>query len=264
MIDLAWVQEHLDAGERVVDAEPLHGGLTADMRHLTIATPDGSRRHLVLRTYVDRPDAADWLFRESHALTELETTAIPAPELIAVADPALLMTWMPGRTVLTDAGLADRIPALAQQLVAIHAVQPVERPRPFVTLTTADTVVTPVGADWSAAIDVIRGGHPPYEGVFLHRDYQPGNVLFDGNRITAVVDWAGTSWGPTDLDVAHCATNLALLHGPTWAHHSSPPTNKPAAPSPHTATTGSSETPSPSPKNSNQPPTPGATPPAPT
>jgi hypothetical protein len=37
-----------------------------------------------------------------------------------------------------------------------------------------------------------------------------------GPRITGVVDWAQTSWGPADLDVAHCSTNLALLHGPAW------------------------------------------------
>src|SRR5690606_2080095 len=45
----------------------------------------------------------------------------------------------------------------------------------------------------------------------------PGNVLFTeedaGPRISGVVDWVETSWGPADLDVAHCATALALLHG---------------------------------------------------
>jgi hypothetical protein len=41
-------------------------------------------------------------------------------------------------------------------------------------------------------------------------------VLFDEqNQLTGVVDWAGPSWGPADLDVAHCATNLGLLHGPS-------------------------------------------------
>ncbi|GAA2146256.1 hypothetical protein GCM10009760_35860 [Kitasatospora kazusensis] len=37
-----------------------------------------------------------------------------------------------------------------------------------------------------------------------------------GARIAGVVDWAAASWGPADLDVAHCSTNLALLHGPAW------------------------------------------------
>ncbi|WUL72804.1 aminoglycoside phosphotransferase family protein [Streptomyces sp. NBC_00343] len=65
-----------------------------------------------------------------------------------------------------------------------------------------------------------RRGH---EGRFLHRDFQPGNVLFDatpsstaGPRIRGVVDWVRTSWGPADLDVARCSSNLALLHGPAW------------------------------------------------
>ena len=28
-----------------------------------------------------------------------------------------------------------------------------------------------------------------------------------------MVDWVETSWGPPDLDVAHCSTGLAMLHG---------------------------------------------------
>ncbi|WP_324614413.1 phosphotransferase [Streptomyces sp. MMG1121] len=78
-------------------------------------------------------------------------------------------------------------------------------------------------AAWAAAIDVIRKPAPRYAGRFLHRDFHPGNVLFDmpptsaaGARITGVVDWAAASWGSADLDVAHCSTNLALRHRPAW------------------------------------------------
>lgn len=60
----------------------------------------------------------------------------------------------------------------------------------------------------------LRRDAPQYEGVFLHRDLHPGNVLFDGGEVSGVVDWVETSWGPADLDVAHCSTALALLHGP--------------------------------------------------
>ncbi|WP_220447218.1 hypothetical protein [Nonomuraea deserti] len=78
--------------------------------------------------------------------------------------PSLLMTHLAGRTVLDDEGWETRVPLLARQLVAIHAVRPAERPREHVALTTADTVVTPKGADaaaWAAAIDVIRRPAPP-------------------------------------------------------------------------------------------------------
>ncbi|MEW2623300.1 aminoglycoside phosphotransferase family protein [Streptomyces sp. NPDC048106] len=238
-LTLAWVRRHLEADERIVGAEALHGGATADMRRLTIGTRDGGTRHLVLRSFVGptrQGPAEDLLHREADALTTLTGTGVPAPGLVAVDQtaahceyPSLLMTHLPGRTVLDDEGLETRLPLLARQLVAVHAVRPAVRPREYVALTTADTVVTPAGADaavWAAAIDVIRKPAPRYEGRLLHRDFQPGNVLFDlppedpagavGARITGVVDWAAASWGPADLDVAHCSTNLALLHGPVW------------------------------------------------
>ncbi|MFG2319637.1 phosphotransferase family protein [Streptomyces tendae] len=238
-LTLAWVHRHLEVGERIVGAEALHGGATAEMRRLTIGTRNESTRHLVLRSFVGptrQGPAEDLLLREADALTTLTGTGVPAPGLVAVDPtaahceyPSLLMTHMPGRPVLDDEGLVTRLPLLARQLVAVHSVRPTDRPREYVALTTADTVVPPEGADatvWSAAIDVIRKPAPRYEGRFLHRDFQPANVLFHlppatsdgagGVGITGVVDWAAASWGPADLDVAHCSTNLALLHGPEW------------------------------------------------
>lgn len=233
---LAWVGRHLDVGERIVRTEALHGGITAEMRRLTVGTRDGDTRDLVLRTFADPSfveNAEELLNREAGVLALLAGTAVPAPEPVAVDPtaaqceyPSLLMTHLAGRTVLDDEGLEARVPLLARQLVAIHALRPAERPQAYEAWTTADAVVPPEGADaaaWAAATDVIRRPAPPYEGRFLHRDFHPGNVLFDmaprspaGPRITGVVDWVQTSWGPADLDVAHCSTNLALLHGPAW------------------------------------------------
>nr|WP_206323519.1 phosphotransferase [Streptomyces sp. HNM0574] len=233
---LDWVRRQLGYGERVVGAEVLRGGITAEVRRLGIRTPDGGTRHLVLRSFVEPffvERAEEWMADEAEVLSLLAGTDVPAPALVAVDPdarcceyPSLLMTHLAGRTVLEDEGVEARVPLLARQLVAIHAVRPAQRPRQYETLTTADTVVVPRGADaaaWAAAVDVIRRPAPPGEGRFLHRDFQPGNVLFDvpqhgpaGPRITGVVDWAATSWGPADLDVAHCSTILALLHGPEW------------------------------------------------
>lgn len=235
-LTLAWASRYLEDGERILKTEALHGGITAEMRRLTIGTRDGGTRDLVLRSFVDPfyvKNAEDWLNREAGALTLLTGTGVPAPDLVAVDPtaahceyPSLLMTHLTGRPILDDEGLETRVPLLARQLVAIHALRPTERPGEYVALTTADTVVTPKGADaaaWGAAIEVIRRSAPSYEGRFLHRDFQPGNVLFDvpparpaDVRITGIVDWAATSWGPADLDVAHCSTNLALLHGAAW------------------------------------------------
>lgn len=185
-LTLAWVGRHLEVGERVVGIEALHGGITAEVRRLTLGTRDGHTRDLVLRTfvhpfYVER--AEDSLNREADALAALVEADVPAPELVAVDPtaahcefPSLLMTHLPGRTVLDDDALETRVPLLARQLVAIHALRPAERPRKYVALTTAETVVVPESAGeapWAAAIDMIRRPAPPYRGRFLHRDFQP-------------------------------------------------------------------------------------------
>ncbi|MFI8326883.1 phosphotransferase family protein [Streptomyces sp. NPDC085529] len=230
------MHRNLAEGERVVKAEKLHGGMTAEMRRLTVATQGAGTRHVVLRSFVDPfylENAEEWLNREAGALTLLAGSGVLAPDLVAVDPtaahceyPSLLMTYLEGRSVLDDAGVETRAPLLARQLVAVHALRPAERPPRFRTLTTPESVVVPEGGDptvWAAAIDVIRKPAPPYDGCFLHRDFQPGNVLFDVPpahpeqvRITGVVDWSQPSWGPADLDVAHCSTNLALLHHPSW------------------------------------------------
>lgn len=180
-LTLAWVSRHLEVGERVVRTEPLHGGITAEMRRLTIGTRDGGTRDLVLRTFVNVEHAEDWLNREAGALTLLAGTGVPAPGLVAVDPtaaqceyPSLLMTHLAGRTILDDEGVETRVPLLARQLVAIHALRPAERPREYVALTTADTVVTPKGADaaaWGAAIDVIRKPAPGARPGFIQ--YRP-------------------------------------------------------------------------------------------
>lgn len=133
------------------------------------------------------------------------------------------MSLLPGTVRLDDRGADDRAELLARQLVGIHRL-PVpahRRPRTYQAWASPERVTPPAATGrpglWRRAVDVIRRDAPPHQGCFLHRDFHPGNVLFTGTegdlRISGVVDWVETSWGPADLDVAHCSTALALLHG---------------------------------------------------
>jgi hypothetical protein len=117
----------------------------------------------------------------------------------------------------------QRVDLLADQLVRIHQVEVTAetRPRTWQPWTSPERVTLPESTArpelWRRAVDVIRQAPPAYEPCFLHRDFHPGNVLFDGDgddvRVSGIVDWVETSWGPADLDVAHCSSALALLHG---------------------------------------------------
>jgi pimeloyl-ACP methyl ester carboxylesterase/aminoglycoside phosphotransferase (APT) family kinase protein len=220
-----WVAKRLGDGRAVADTRPLYGGWSSQMRRLSL--DDGT--DLVQRTFVKpffRHHGPGLLAREASVLALLAgQEGIPAPELVAVDataehcdHPTLLMSALPGRVRVDAADLDRRLDLLAAQLVRVHGVVPDERPRTYQAWTSPERVRTPDGALWERAVDAIRRDPPPYEGRFLHRDFHPGNVLFTGAgpelRITGVVDWVETSWGPADLDVAHCSTALALLHGP--------------------------------------------------
>ncbi|KUN70814.1 aminoglycoside phosphotransferase [Streptomyces canus] len=220
-----WVAKQLPEGRSIVDSGFLSGGWSSQMRRLTL----DDDTELVLRSFVKpffRLHAPGLLAREASVLALLaDADGVPAPKPVAVDataehcdHPSLLMSRLPGRVRVDEADLERRLDLLASQLVRIHQVVPEERPRTYQAWTRPEKVQGVRGPLWERAVDVIRQDPPPYEGCFLHRDFHPGNVLFAGAgadlRISGVVDWVETSWGPADLDVAHCSTALALLHGP--------------------------------------------------
>jgi aminoglycoside phosphotransferase (APT) family kinase protein len=231
----AWVRGQLGDGERLEGAERLLGGWTSTMRRLRVTGPAGAERTLVLRSFVEPfylRHAAGLLTREARMLRLLAPVgAVPVAELLAVDPdaehcdhPSLLMSLLPGRVRLEEDRAGRRAALLAEQLVRIHrlAVPEGERPRAYQAWTAPERVRLPGTTDrpdvWRRAVDVIRRDPPAHRACFLHRDFHPGNVLFTGEaedlRVSGVVDWVETSWGPADLDVAHCSTTLALLHGP--------------------------------------------------
>ncbi|MFE2934498.1 alpha/beta fold hydrolase [Streptomyces sp. NPDC059278] len=227
MATRAWVAKQIGPGRSVAGSRLLVGGWSSQMRRLTL--DDGT--DLVQRTFVKpffRHHGPGLLNRKASVLALLAgQDSIPAPGLVAVDataehcdHPTLLMSALPGRVRVDGDDLDRRLDLLAAQLVRVHGVVPAERPRPYQAWTSPERVRTPDGPLWERAVDVIRRDPPPHEGRFLHRDFHPGNVLFAGTgpelRITGVVDWVETSWGPADLDVAHCSTALALLHGPAY------------------------------------------------
>ncbi|WP_202515086.1 phosphotransferase [Streptomyces sp. SID161] len=229
---LQWVERHLRPGDRIRGVVALGGGWTSRMRRLDVEG-NGERYSLVLRSFVKpfyRRHAPGLLGREAGVLGLLADTGVPAARLYAVDaaaehcdHPSLLMSLLPGTLRLDGADIERRTELLARQLAAIHALYVPEsaRPRTYEAWTGPERVRPPGRTDrpdvWRRAVEVIRRPAPAHRPCFLHRDFHPGNVLFSGAgaglSVTGVVDWVETSWGPADLDVAHCSTTLALLHG---------------------------------------------------
>jgi aminoglycoside phosphotransferase (APT) family kinase protein len=217
---LRWVSDVV--GARPIGSEDLAGATSSSVFSLTFS--DGTKRVLRLHTNDDwLADEPDLAAREATALRALAHSSVVAPALIAVDEvgefcgrPAILMTELAGKPDASNRSAA-RLRALAEALPPLHA-QPIPDGLPvFAPYQEAAQRAVPAWTSipdvWSAAIDLCASPSPSGPTVFLHRDYHPGNVLFEGDRLTGVVDWVNACAGPPEIDIAHCRINIALAHG---------------------------------------------------
>jgi aminoglycoside phosphotransferase (APT) family kinase protein len=227
----AWVARSVGPGWRVVRVRRLGGGIAMATDAVRLAHPDGTSAEVVLRRWL-RPGWRDEepMLTPDHEAVILETVArsgIPVPRVLAVdpdgtasGSPAILLTRMPGRPTRWDRPPAGwMLRALGDTLAAIQRLDDDMRALavPFAPYASLEDVAPPPGSLrpglWSRAIDAVRGAPPSATGRFLHRDFHPGNVLWLPGRLSAVLDWAGASWGPPAADLAHLRVNL----GADWS-----------------------------------------------
>lgn len=216
----AWVDTLVP--QPIVEATPIAGGMTETKWVLRPAAGDP----LIIRwsdPQVWGETGREHVRREALALDLLEGSDLPVARLVAtdpVGDaaggPATLMSWLPGR-VRHDPLSPAAITALAAAAVAVHRESVPEEQRPPIFAFRGQA--TPQVPDWvrwpdlwQRAIDLFRAGPPPTPYGLLHRDFHLGNVLWQDDTVTGLVDWAETSWGPADLDVAHACSDFAMLH----------------------------------------------------
>jgi aminoglycoside phosphotransferase (APT) family kinase protein len=212
-------------GGTVISARPLRGGTASAMHLLTVGLAGGAVERVVLRRYVlpelnaAEPDMAAW---EARALRVVEELHVPTPRLLAVdatgaraGVPAVLMSRVAGRVDWSPANMDRWLERLAGLLPPIHAL-PLPPPgviRPF-ALYRQDSYQPPGWARrpavWASAVQWFHRPTPDRAGpgVFIHRDFHPGNVLWRRGRVSGVVDWASASIGPACVDVGHCRGNL--------------------------------------------------------
>lgn len=200
----------------------LSGGWTSTM--LALVTEDGDEAVLRLMTREPwRSHGPALTTREREIQQMLAHTSVPAPRSRALdaeghdcGFPAHLMSLLHGRVEVerVDEGSLDR---LAHVLASIHEVSPTIEVRPYQSWAWEAKYVVPPWATepalWQEAFALLRTGAPDYEPCFIHRDFQPRNVLWQDGQVSGVVDWVETSIGPAWLDVAHCCTNIAIHHG---------------------------------------------------
>jgi aminoglycoside phosphotransferase (APT) family kinase protein len=185
---------------------PLSGGTNTAMWRI-------ERRGVPFALRLFRADQVSTWQREVATMRAASAGGIPVPRVAGQGmwqeRPALLLSWCAGRPLLDLVG--DRPWRLWQLGVAFGRMQArIHRvPAPFDLTPDAHAWIGWAGRHHDALEARLRelSRHRP---VLLHLDYHPLNVLAQGLRISAVLDWANARPGDRRADVARTLTILRL------------------------------------------------------
>jgi aminoglycoside phosphotransferase (APT) family kinase protein len=227
---LAWVGTSMGPGSRVVGFRRLRGGVWSAVHRVTVERR-GVRTFVVLRQYPGGFGLDVDLQKEIVNLGVVAGSGLPVPEALAAdvagastgGSPSLLMTRLPGHVDLTPADPRSWMAQIAELAALMHSLDlPAKAFKPWTDpLGLEPTLRVPVDAPrravWEAAVAVMAQPAPTGASAFLHRDFLLANMLWSRGKLTGLTDWNGTSRGPRELDVAHCALYLAMLFSPDWS-----------------------------------------------
>jgi aminoglycoside phosphotransferase (APT) family kinase protein len=226
------VADRLDPGARLQRSWTLDGGTSTLVTALELRSPDGNTRRAVVRQYAE----ADWRSNPHIATVErnvmeiMKAAGVPVP-LPYLADesreilpgPYLVTEFIDGAEITEPDDANDFARKLAAVLSRIHGV-PRESGRPLLRdqhdSCDARVRATPATPDESLSEGRVRAAlrqawPPPRrnEPVILHGDFWPGNTLWRGGEIAAVIDWDHAGLGDPLVDLANGRLEIHMLHG---------------------------------------------------
>lgn len=183
--------------------------LTGGQHARTALAIDGDE-DVVVRMF---PPADDSVARELEVLSRLGPLGRLAPRALAHGD-------VDGRGVIVTEAVPGGVPSpsldpvvlgeqLGAALAAVHRLDPAGLPDEDREPThRAGRLAASAQEAWREA-DLDR--------VLTHGDFWSGNTVWDGDRLTGVVDWSGAMSAPRGVDLAWCRQDLVLLGSPTAA-----------------------------------------------
>ena len=234
---IAQLLRRVDPDLRLVRADALTGGVSAQVTAVRAERPDGSAETLVVRRYGTANLRADPqpASREFRLLSLLSDAGLPVPRPRYADDsgtvlggPCLVIDFIDGAPVTGPAQLrlplADFAGQLAAVLARIHQAELTAVQAPYLRSMrdAADERIRmrPEPADLTlsepavrAALDRIWPPPPAGQPVLLHGDYWPGNTLWRDGALVCVLDWEDAALGDPVADLANARMELTMVFG---------------------------------------------------
>jgi len=229
---LAWACGALGADRSQLSVESLGRGdhRPSGTFRLRIERPAAQATDVILKVPVRGWIAAAWLITNARALQLAEAHGLAAPRLIAAdfdgrasGTVTTLETFLPGSADLPPTASVARLREGGAALARVHAIsmEPQAhlpyRPRPCAVDDRADErrrgsmPTTPLLQE---ADERVRShGVPAATSVFVHGDVWAGNMLFEGDRCVALIDWKTAGVGDPGVDLSNLRMQMALQYG---------------------------------------------------
>ena len=215
-------------GSRLLARSPLGGGVSAQATRCDLELAGGAQVRVVVRRPCAELGAAEpkLALREHAVLTLARDARLPAPKPLYFDEPSarVVLEFVEGALDFAPRDLGHALQELARVLVAIHGID-VRRVDPSLLPQRADTVSAwlrepPAVLDDALGEPGLRAvlaelwpWPPKNRNVLLHGDYWPGNVLWNGQTIRAVLDWEEAELGDPLADVALTRLDLWWAYG---------------------------------------------------
>jgi aminoglycoside phosphotransferase (APT) family kinase protein len=213
MIDPVTLVSRMAPGARVVRAWPLTGGVSAKTTALELEHLAGTREQVVVREvrehdWKDAPGAGVEL--EYDLLRALQGIGLPVPRprWFDTDDRVLILDLVHGASQPAD--FSEAAPEMGATLARIHEAD--VGPDLFARLPQREDPV-PGLLEWLPPDDrVLRGAIQrsavAEQRTLLHGDFWPGNLLWHGSQVVAVVDWEDAAVGDPLSDLACARSEL--------------------------------------------------------
>ena len=211
-------------GAALRSARRLTGGVSAQVYALEVAHSSGALAQVVVREHssVESHYTAELEFLLLRALHSLD---LPVPQPILfdagctlAANPFVIMTAIPGSSVIPTGEAFEYIDEMASQLFRIHQAPIQNLPTLPSRLDPLPEVFEylPTAAEWGGLKARLRAlTDTGFKGApcLLHGDYWAQNLLWEQGRITGVLYWEDAAIGDPLSDVAGASVELRYLFG---------------------------------------------------
>ncbi len=165
-------------------------------------------------------DAAAHEFR---VLTALHEAGLPCPKPLALGDKFLLLEYLEGESTGAPTDSAGFVIQIAQALANIHNTSLESGALDFLPRnksTWIPRVNLNIDLREPEVVTALEAfGPPPLEAAVLrHGDFWPGNILWQGNDLTGIIDWENALLGPALADVAISRLDIYWVLGRNAMH----------------------------------------------